>query len=248
MLREKVAEAAFVVSISEYNKDLIITDCGDNSRDKVVVIHCGVDTRMFRPTERPQRASTLNILCVGTLYEVKGQTYLIDACRLLKERGIDFACQLVGDGPEREKLAAQIARDGLGEQVHMLGRRTRDEIAALLAQADVVVTPSVPTRQGQREGIPVVLMEAMGSGVPVIASGMSGIPELVEDEHSGLLIPPRDAQALADSLQRLYEDPSLRQRLARAGREKVEREFDLNTNATTLGQHFSRLGVPLRRP
>jgi colanic acid/amylovoran biosynthesis glycosyltransferase len=242
MLREKVAAASFVVTISNYNKELIAEECGEQFRDKIVVIHCGVDTAVFQPrseSESDRRSDDpFTILCIGTLHEVKGQSYLIEACRLLHEQGIDFVCNFVGDGEDRDRLAAQIARAGLSQRVRLLGRQTREQIAALLARVDAVVAPSVPTRAGKREGIPVVLMEAMSSGVPVIASRLSGIPELVEHERSGLLVPPRDAQALADALKRMRSDPTLRQRLGQAGREKVAREFDLSTNAALLIQHF----------
>jgi glycosyltransferase involved in cell wall biosynthesis len=244
MLREKVAEAAFVAAISNYNKEIIVTECGEQCRDKVCVIHCGVDTQVFQSRsedwwqKRPARPFTL--ICIGTLHEVKGQTRLIEACRLLRDRGIDFVCQLVGDGPDEAVLTQQIAQAGLSERVRLLGRQTREQVVEMLAQADVAVTPSVPTKNGRREGIPVVLMEAMGSGVPVVASNLSGIPELVEHERSGLLVPPHDTQALADALERLYLTPALCQRLGRGGREKVMKEFDLRPNAATLVQFFSQ--------
>jgi len=238
MLREKVAEAALVVPISNYNKEMILADAGEQYRDKVEVIHCGVDTRVFQPVTRPPHDGPLSLLCIGTLHEVKGQTYLIEACRLLTERGIDVVCRFVGDGPDHQMLAEQIAKAGLSDRVELLGRRTREQIAELLRNTDVVVTPSVPTKSGKREGIPVVLMEAMASGVAVVASGISGIPELVDDQVSGLLTPPRDAAALADALEKLQRDPELRQRLGKAGREKVLREFDLTTNARLLIERF----------
>jgi glycosyltransferase involved in cell wall biosynthesis len=120
------------------------------------------------------------------------------------------------------------------------GQRTRDEIVALLQQVDAVAVPSIPTTSGRREGIPVVLMEAMASGRPVVASGISGIPELVEHEQTGLLVPPRQPAALADALEQLQRDLALRQRLGQAGRDKVVGEFDLYTNAATLAQRFSK--------
>lgn len=242
MLCEKVAEAAFVVAISNYNREVILNECRGNYREKLNVIHCGIDTEVFRArsheTSHEQGLSPFMILCVGTLHEVKGQAYLIEACRMLHEKGIDFMCHLVGDGPDRESLTMLARQAGLSERIRFHGSLTRDEIARLLMDADVLAAPSVPTRDGRREGIPVVLMEAMGSGVPVVASRLSGIPELVEDHQTGLLVPPGDAASLAGALERYFTDKQLRRRLGRAGREKVVRDFDLNTNAASLAQQF----------
>jgi colanic acid/amylovoran biosynthesis glycosyltransferase len=238
MLCTKVAEAAFVVPVSEYNRELIVDECGERARVKLSVIHCGVDTTFFRPAETPAEHGAFSILCVGKLHEVKGQTYLVEACRLLAETGIDLLCTLVGDGPDRRALTRQIAEGGLDGRVTILGERDRVEIAALLSSADVFAAPSVPTRSGKREGIPVVLMEAMSAGVAVVASRLSGIPELVEEEVSGLLVPPHDAPALASALRRLHDDPSLRGRLAHEGREKVLAEFDVRKNAAELVRRF----------
>jgi colanic acid/amylovoran biosynthesis glycosyltransferase len=238
MLCEKVAEAAFVVAVSEYNRKLILEECGERSRSRLTVIHCGVDTGLFRPRERAAAARPFSILCVGTLHEVKGQAYLVEACRLLVEAGVDVTCTLVGDGPDRATLVRQIATAGLEGRVAVAGRRTRAEVAELLGRAHVLVSPSVPTAEGKREGIPVVLMEAMASGVPVVASDISGIPELVEDGETGLLVPPRDPSALASALRRLHDNSALRGRLARAGRETIEREFDVRRNAAELVRRF----------
>ena len=132
MLREKVEEAAFVVPISDYNRKMILAECDGQFSEKVVVIHCGVDTQVFQP--RPQRtphgrnSGPLNLLCIGTLYEVKGQTYLIEACRLLLERGVDFTCHFAGDGPDLANLTKQAVQAGLTDRVHFHGRLTREEI------------------------------------------------------------------------------------------------------------------------
>jgi glycosyltransferase involved in cell wall biosynthesis len=224
MLREKVAEAAFVAAISEYNKELILSECQGKYRDQVMVIHCGVDTEVFqfRSSETPYEMgdNPFMILCIGTLHEVKGQAYLIEACRLLQERGIDFVCHFAGDGPDRKALTALAEKAGIASKVHFHGRLTRDEIARLLQDADVLAAPSVPTSDGRREGIPVVLMEAMGSGVPVVASGISGIPELVKDQETGLLTPPRDPESLADALECYFLDIDLRKRLGKGWQRK----------------------------
>lgn len=242
MLREKVAEAAFVAAISEYNKELILSECRGSYHEKVNVVHCGVDIEVFqsRSHETPHEKGEgpFMILCVGTLHEVKGQAYLIEACRLLLERGLNFECHFVGDGPDRQSLTKLADQAGLLGKICFHGLLTRDEVARLLLDADVLVAPSVPTSDGRREGIPVVLMEAMGSGVPVIASTLSGIPELVNDQLTGLLVPPRDATSLADALESYLKDPDLRRRFGRAGREKVVGEFDLNKNAARLAQYF----------
>jgi glycosyltransferase involved in cell wall biosynthesis len=234
MLCQKVREAAFVVAISEYNRDLIVEECDGSAGDKVRVIHSGVDTTFFRPVERPSSAGPLRILCVGTLHEVKGQTYLIEACRRLVDRGVDLRLDLVGEGPDREALEGQVAEAGLASRVTLLGPRSRGQVAELLRDADVLVTPSVPTKEGKREGIPVVLMEALSSGLPVVASQISGIPELVEDGRDGILVPPRDAAALADAIGRLHDDPELRRRFGSNGRQRVEQEFDSWANAAVL--------------
>lgn len=242
MLREKVAEAEFVVAISNYNKELIISECQGNYRDKVVVIHCGVDTQVFRDPSNEMLTENGNrpfmILCIGTLHEVKGQAYLIEACAKLAEKDIDFVCHFVGGGPDRKSLSDLAGQLGISERVHFHGQQKRDRIAQLLQETDVLVAPSVPTSDGRREGIPVVLIEAMSSGVPVIASDLSGIPELVLNERSGLLTPPRDVVAIANALERYYLNPTLRKQLGDAGREMVTEEFDLYKNAARLIQQI----------
>ena len=168
MLCEKIREAAFVVPISRYNRDLMVEECGEVVREKLVVIHCGVDTEYFRPADAMVDDQHLEILSVGTLHEVKGQRYLVEACRLLRDDGVDVVCKLIGDGPDRKALTRQIAAAGLEDSVVLLGRHDRDGVLELLRTTHVLVAPSVPTTRGKREGIPIVLMEAMASGVPVI--------------------------------------------------------------------------------
>jgi colanic acid/amylovoran biosynthesis glycosyltransferase len=240
MLVRKVAEASFVVAISDYNRRLILEECGDRWGAKVEVIHCGVRTDRFRPMNHRAPADRLAVACIGTLHEVKGQAYLLEACRLLTKAGVRLTCHLVGDGPDRSMLERQAAASGLDGVVRFEGSKTQDEIARLLADVDVLVTPSVPTRSGKREGIPVVLMEAMSSGIPVIASDQSGIPELVSDGKTGLLVRAGDAPGIAAAIRRLHEDAELRHCLAQAGRAKVVREFDVRANAGRLAASFAR--------
>jgi colanic acid/amylovoran biosynthesis glycosyltransferase len=242
MLCEKTTDAAFVIAISSYNKDMIIEKCGEAMRDKVLIVHCGIDGKLFHPRTEEKPGDSFDILCIGSLQEVKGQTYLIEACRLLQNRRVDFMCHFAGDGKDMEKLQAQTSEAGLTDRIQFHGQVTRTQVLELLETADVVAMPSVPTREGKREGIPVALMEAMGSSIPVVASRLSGIPDLVDGEQNGILIEPRNSTEMADALERLYQDPTLRQRLGQAGREKVIREFELNTSAAELVRLFRSRG------
>jgi glycosyltransferase involved in cell wall biosynthesis len=240
MLCRKLAEARFAVTISEFNRAVIEGDCGPVPRTKLETLHVGVDTAVFTPGpgERPPAHADLRIVCVGTLHEVKGQVHLIEACALLRDRGIGVTCRFVGRGPDESRLRRTIERLGLQEAVTLVGPLARDGIIGELRSADVLVAPSVVSARGQREGIPVVLMEAMSCGLPVVASRLSGIPELVEHERNGLLFTPGRAEELADALARLARDGDLRRRLGNEGRSTIERDFDLRTSVTRLVTMF----------
>jgi glycosyltransferase involved in cell wall biosynthesis/peptidoglycan/xylan/chitin deacetylase (PgdA/CDA1 family) len=241
MLPEKVAEAAFVATVSEYNRKLIVEECGGRFADKVHIVRAGVDTGRFASAtngDRPPADGPLRIVSVGTLHEVKGQGHLIDACRQLVAQGIGVECRFIGEGDDREKLEGQIEAAGLTGSVVLVGAATAPEVAAEMRRAHVLVAPSVPTAGGKREGIPVVLMEAMSTGLPVVASDLSGIPELVVDGVAGLLTPPGDAAAIAAALAKLHADPSLRARLGAQGRARVEDEFDVVRSVERLVQRI----------
>lgn len=234
MLDKKVAAAAFAVTVSEFNKAMMVQECGDGAREKIHVIHCGVDPALFTPPPRRDGTGPFQILCVAMLRGVKGHKYLLEACRLLRERGVEFVCHFVGEGPLRREVEAQIKRAGLKNQIHLHGGLPRPEVIKLMARVDVVVIASAPTKAGRQEGIPVTLLEGMAAGLPVVATAITGIPELVDSGVSGLLVPPGDPAAMADALQALGRDPQLRQRMGRAGREKVVRQFNLEVNARQL--------------
>jgi glycosyltransferase involved in cell wall biosynthesis len=248
MLPRKVAESAFTVAISRDNLEEIVAECGPWARERVEVIHCGVDTDLLRPRPRvrPDDAP-LSIACIGTLHEVKGQVHLVDAIASLHDAGIGVRCRLIGDGEDEPMLRERVASAGLDGIVTFDGRRTRAEVIEALAESDVLVAPSVVARNGKREGIPVVLMEAMSCGLPVVASRLSGIPELVEDGVSGLLVTPGDSAAIATALRRLAGDASLRTRIGAAARERVVRDFDLATNARAILERIDR-SAPIGRP
>jgi colanic acid/amylovoran biosynthesis glycosyltransferase len=244
MLEAKVRAAAFVVTVSSYNKDLIAEECGEDLRDRIRVIHCGVDPEAFSPRDRPEKRTdeALKVVCVASLEEVKGHRFLIQACRHLEDRGIPVECGLVGDGPLRRELTAQAEEAGLGHRIRFHGGLPRPEVARLMGQAHVAVLASHPTPSGKREGIPVALMEAMATGLPVVASAISGIPELVQHRRTGILVPPGDPEALADALELMDRDRHLRKWFGAAGRHKVHREFDLRAGAGQIVESFLQVG------
>jgi glycosyltransferase involved in cell wall biosynthesis len=192
----------------------------------------------------------MRIIVVGTLIEVKGHQYLIEACGQLARRGLRVSLDIVGEGKLRKKLQQQTMNLGLQDSVRFHGGLPRQQVVELFQAADVSALTSVQTRNGKREGIPVVLMEAMASGLPVVASRISGIPELVEDGTTGFLAPPRDSVAIAAALEKLARDPALRQSMGRAGRDRVVREFNLEQNACILLDriHLTHMSRKLDKP
>jgi colanic acid/amylovoran biosynthesis glycosyltransferase len=240
MLKEKLEAAAFAISVSRFNKELMLKEGGPHLHRKIHVIYGGVDTEAFSPALQKSPAGPFRILCVATLEEGKGHACLVEACRLLRDRGVDFTCHLLGDGPLRSRIEKQIARADLNACIKLHGACTQAEVKQQLAQASVGVLATVPTANGRCEGIPNVLKEAMACGLPVVASRIAGIPELVEHEVSGLLIPPGDAAALARAIERLKDDTALRRVLGQAGREKIVRNFNLAVSTRKRAALFLR--------
>ena len=231
LLERKAADARFVVAISDYNRALLLERCPDA---RVETIHCGVDGE--RHAWRGLAGRTPDrVVCVASLSQKKGQADLLDAVALLAPRRPGVALELIGDGPERERLARRARERGVSERVAMPGARSTDEVAAALGAARAFALPSIRLPSGRMEGIPVALMEAMASGVPVVATRLSGIPELVQDGVTGLLVEPHDPDGLAAALERLLTDDELAARLATAARERVERRFDLRAEAGKVG-------------
>jgi len=181
----------------------------------------------------------LRILCVARFEEVKGYTYLVEACRILKERGLPFVCGLIGEGPLMPQIKNQIKQSGLSDEVLLLGAQPYDQVIEQFSQADVVVLATAPTANGKCEGIPNVLKEAMACGLPVVSTASGGIPELV-DESCGFLVPPRDAGAIAEALRLLGGQPELRHQMGLAGRERIVREFNLNRSTAMRAELFFR--------
>jgi colanic acid/amylovoran biosynthesis glycosyltransferase len=237
MLRRKVAAARHVVAISEYNRKRVLEATGDTGTP-ISVIRCGVECGALaaRAAARPTPAGgELRLLAVGSLQEYKGHRILVEACARLRAAGVLFHLRIIGGGPLAQPLRRQIAALQLEAAVALTGAATEDDVAAALAQAEVFALPSIVAASGKMEGIPVALMEAMAAGLAVVASRLSGIPELVRDGENGLLTPPGDAAALARALARLT-DPGLRRALGEAAQRTVRAEFDLAANVASLAR------------
>lgn len=232
MLPRKIADSALAVTISQHNIDWLDQHVSSLTRHKLKIVHCGVDLEQI--PWRPEGRTGLRILGVGRLAPEKGFATLIEALALLDAGGIAFHCTLIGEGPSRGELRAQIDRHGLHSRVAMTGALPQEAVRAALDEATVFVLPCQIAANGSRDGIPVALMEAMAAGCPVISCPVSGVPELISDGVHGLLVAEHDAAALAHALKRLLQDETLRRRLSFAARQRIELEFDARKEALKL--------------
>jgi colanic acid/amylovoran biosynthesis glycosyltransferase len=197
--------------------------------ERVVVHRTGIDLRRWPYRERaPSRDGRLRLVTVGRLVEKKGIEHVLRAVRILVDRGVDVEYRILGDGPRRERLTALAAELGVTNRVTLHGRHGQETVRDGLEGSDVLVAASVTAADGDEEGIPNVLKEAMASGMPVVGTRHAGIPELIEDGVSGLLVPERNEAALADALQRLARETGRWIVMGRAGRAKIEMEYDID--------------------
>jgi glycosyltransferase involved in cell wall biosynthesis len=198
---------------------------------KIEVIHSSVDVDAIIPVAELPPAAPFRILYVGALEPKKGVEHLLDALNIVGADLGDWTCELIGDGPSRQQLENRATRLGLGGRVAFLGRRDFAEVSAAYRRASVCVAPSVIGPNGRQEGIPNVMIEALAFQRPVISTGISGTPELIHDEVTGLLVPPADPPALGQALLRVSADVQEAFRMAQHGRQHVVRNFSLAVNA-----------------
>jgi len=241
-LRYRMKHCAFVAAISQYNVDYLRDKCGEGIASLCRVIHCGIDLSRF--SNRKQSPAKGEILLVSQMTEKKGHRYLVEACGILKERGVPNKCILIGSGPEFEDIQALVRDRQLEDDVELLGALPNDQIQPYLERASIFTLPAVVGTGGDQDGIPVALMEAMAFGVPVVSTMVSGIPELMKDGKAGCLVPPRNADALADALQRLLIDENEIARLTVEGRKSVEEGFDIEKTSRQLREEFEVFRVP----
>jgi glycosyltransferase involved in cell wall biosynthesis len=229
LLKEKITEARHVATCTAYNKTYLERVLGQDLSHKVSCIHHGLDLDKYRPRSSSPNGHS-KILSVGRLSEKKGFVHLVRACHILRNRGYGFTCHIVGDGPQRPELESLIERFSLENTIRLHGALPHEEVIKMYHQATLFVLPCIRSKDGDMDGIPNVLPEAMALELPVVSTSISGIPELIDDQVSGLLTPPGDDDALANAIARLLDEPALRESLGRSGRQAVSERFDIERN------------------
>ena len=245
LLREICAAAEFVAAETDYSRDLLRQRCPD-SATKIHRVYNGIDLERFamprdvteRPAVAPYRPP--RIVSVGRLVAFKGFDDLIDACSELARRRIEFVCDIIGDGPQRETLQAKIEQLDLSSRVNLLGSLSQGAVLKKLQAADIFALPSTTDAQGATDVFPTVILEAMASARPVVSTRLAGIPELVVDGETGMLISAGDSTALTQALEQLLRHPDLRLRFGHAGRARIEQHFRIENTVVSLMEMFER--------
>jgi glycosyltransferase involved in cell wall biosynthesis len=227
----KLRHATQAFAVSDYAADLLRRKLPPSERGRVHTVRVGIPLHLFRPEPPRPRDGLLRLLCICRYVDTKGLDTLVDACAVLRERGVRFHLQLFGDGPLRPMLAARIARLELERHVTLGTPIPQERVAEELRSCHAFVMPCRRDRTGDMDGIPTAFMEAMATGRPVVSCPVSGVPELVRDGETGLLAPSDDPAAFAAAVERLAADEALAVRLGRQGRALVERQHDAHLNA-----------------
>jgi glycosyltransferase involved in cell wall biosynthesis len=232
-LAHKISQSAFVVAISSYGRSQMCRWVPGAQWGKVQVVHCGLEPAFFEAPDALRAAPVARLVCVGRLCEQKGQLLLVAAAAALAREGVRFELVLAGDGEMRPEIEAAIASNGIGDRVRITGWISSAQVRDELLAARALVLPSFA------EGLPVVIMEAMALGRPVISTYIAGIPELVRAGQEGWLIPAGDVVALADAMREcLTLDPEPLLALGRAAHARVLARHQVDTEAARLKQHF----------
>jgi glycosyltransferase involved in cell wall biosynthesis len=233
LLREICAAAEFIAAETDYSRDLLRKRCPDSAA-KIHRVYNGIDLKHVATPDSATNSTIPRIVSVGRLVAFKGFEHLIDACAELAGRGLDFVCDIIGDGPLRESLYAKIDTMNLSARIKLLGSLSQRAVLEKLEGADIFVLASTIDAQGATDVFPTVILEAMASARPVVATRIAGIPELVMDGETGGLVSPGDTGALANALEQLLRDRELRVRYARAGRARIEQHFRIENTVAPL--------------
>jgi glycosyltransferase involved in cell wall biosynthesis len=230
-------EAAFIVTETDYAR-LWMEQKHPFTRGRVFRVFNGIDPTGFYACE-PQSGAP-RIISVGRYVEKKGFDVLINACAILRDRGFAFTCDIIGGGPLEEALTRLIAERGLEGHVRLLGPRSQDEVRRELARSQIFALACQPDSEGGSDNLPTVIAEAMFTGLPCISTELAGVPEMIDNEKNGLLIPPRNVCALVDGLERLIMNREFADRLAQAGLESAKEKFSIEKTVGELRELLLR--------
>jgi colanic acid/amylovoran biosynthesis glycosyltransferase len=236
VIARKMIDARFTITISEYNVS-VLRSFANGRRPRIELVRNGIDMTRFSPPATPPDGP-FTILAVARLVEKKGLRYLVEACRYLRDRGLEFRCDIVGKGAQQALLDGLVRGWKLDDRIRLAGALAQQEIVERYHRAHVLVLPCVVGQDGNRDGLPVSIVEALACGVPVISTPVTGIPEVVRDGINGCLVPEGDPRALADAIETLMRHPQLRQRLCGTARGSVAEDFDQEKTAARLHALF----------
>jgi len=238
LLEKKINEASFVITVSEFNRQHLNVITDNQSKDKIMRLYNGIDLSKFTSSGKKNHRQ---FIAVGRLVEKKGFSYLIDACAILKSNAVKFKCLIVGEGPERETLIDKINEHGLQDDVFLLGSQTQDVLKTTINQSEFMVLPCVVTDSGDRDGLPTVLLEAMSMSLAVISTRVAGVPEIIDDKETGLLVAPNNPQQLSQAINQLLDNSETVLNMGGLARVKADRLFNLSANVTELKQLFNHV-------
>lgn len=234
LLAQKINASAFAITVSKFNRRFIEQNIPSVDGSRVRVNYNGIDLSRFKDVGRQRDAGL--IFGVGRLVEKKGFIHLVEAAGMLRDKGVNFKCEIAGDGPETGAIKKRIKELKLRDHVFLLGPIGQHQVAERLARASCFVLPCVEAKDGNVDALPTVLLESLAAGCPSISTRLSGIPEIIEDQVSGLLVEPEYATALADAIERVLSSRALAQSLADAGRERACSRFDIVKNVGVMRQ------------
>lgn len=236
LLTEKINASRFTVTVSEFNRRFLIENLPNVEPDKIRVNYNGVDLERFSPGEGQREP--FSIFALGRLKEKKGFIHLVSAVRRLRDQGLEVRCRIGGEGPDQKPLKRAIKEWNLRSEVKLLGPLNEEEVIEWMRRSTCFVLPCVQAVDGNVDALPTVLLEAMAAGCPAVSTRLSGVPEIIEDGVSGLLVEPGDDAALADAIRSLLSDAQHSASISEGGRRRAEERFDIRRNVGVMQDWF----------
>lgn len=237
LLARKINASRFTVTVCESNRRFMVEQIPGVDPAKIRVNYNGIDLTEFSPSAVEKEP--FSVFSVGRFIEKKGFLHLVRAAAMLRDAGLPIVCRIAGEGREQERLEKEIRKHRLGDQVQLLGPLRQDEVRTWMQRSACFALPCVEAKDGNIDALPTVLLESLACGCPSVSTRLSGIPEILEDGESGLLVEPGDDHALAEALRRVLEDKELAQKLSVQGRVRAIERFDGRRNVATMREWFS---------